>query len=176
MPAAIHALVIFRPLAIYLSKRLTVTALYLGLCTRGCVTRSGGCVLIVSAETINTQPPERVTQPRVHRPKYKAVTVKRLLKYIASGLNITKACIAAGIDRRTYYVWRVSHPELDSLLEKAREECRLRALAAIKVAAKDDWRAMVEFLKLSYHNDYQRNGNTVNVGVQGNASIEVTDV
>jgi len=76
---------------------------------------------------------------------YTPPTVMRLLDAVADGLNLSQACIAAGIGRRTMYDWQKKYPRLLKRLEEAREQARQKALATIKRFGETDYKAAAEF-------------------------------
>jgi hypothetical protein len=101
--------------------------------------------------------------------KYEPDTIGRLLVGLADGLPIKSACIIAGIGVSTLADWREKYPELEQRMAEAREKARQQALQRIKRAAKDDWRAAVAWLRLTFPDDYRRLSNTsveVNTAVQ----------
>jgi hypothetical protein len=101
--------------------------------------------------------------------KYEPDTVGRLLAGLADGLPIKSACIIAGIGVSTLADWREKYPKLEERMAEAREVARQKMLQRIKRAAKDDWRAAAEWLRLTFPADYRRASNTsveVNTAVQ----------
>jgi hypothetical protein len=114
-----------------------------------------------------------VKQSRGKPTKFRAKTVRRLLKCISNGLEIGQACKAAGIGTSTLHDWKQEYPDLVPLLDKAREQAREKALSAIKDIAErqDDYKAWESFLRYSFAADYQRGGQ-INV----NASTTVQPV
>jgi hypothetical protein len=66
---------------------------------------------------------------------------------------------------------------LESRMEAAREEARQKALEGIKAAGQKDWRALAEWLKLTFPE--HRQGNNINVsataGVQQATEVVVTE-
>lgn len=117
------------------------------------------------------------SENRAGRPtKYEPETVERLLTGIADGLTQKQACIASGICENTLAAWREKHPELEERLTQAREQARQKALAGIRAAgegAKGDWRALAEFLRLSFQADYRRDAS---VNVSAAATVQRTDI
>ena len=62
--------------------------------------------------------------------------------------------------------WLLADPNLVDDIETARENARSRSLRAIQRAGRTDWRAHVEFLKLSFQmGKTEQQSQTVNVGV-----------
>ena len=66
--------------------------------------------------------------------KYTPEAVKGLLTALTRGLTQKQACKALAICENTLATWRRQHPELNPLMEAAREKVRLEALKNIKVA------------------------------------------
>jgi hypothetical protein len=93
---------------------------------------------------------------------------------IEDGLNIKQACIANGIHPRTFYDWRIENPDIEAAFETARETCRQRALAQLKRFGGDDYRALLEWLRLSYA-EY-RYGNGPSINVSAGVAVEITDL
>jgi hypothetical protein len=89
---------------------------------------------------------------------------KRLLGHLKRGLNQTQALKATGISRTAFANWLLADPNLVDDIETARENARSRSLRAIQRAGREDWRAHVEFLKLSFGMGKTQE-QTVNVGV-----------
>ncbi len=102
--------------------------------------------------------------------KYEPERVERLLTGLADGLTQKQACIASEIFENTLAAWREKHPELEERLTQAREQARQKALAGIRAAgegAEGDWRALAEFLRLSFQADYRKDAHVnVNASVQ----------
>ena len=101
--------------------------------------------------------------------KYTPETLDTLLAAIADGLTINQSCVAARISKQCFREWRERFPEFAEALEQAREQARQNALATIKAAGAQDWRAAEAFLKLSFQKDYRAGHNTnvqVNTGTQ----------
>ena len=101
--------------------------------------------------------------------KYEPETIDRLLAGLADGLPIKSACIIAGIGVSTLADWREKYPKLEERMTEAREVARQKMLQRIKRAAKDDWRAAVAWLQLTFPADYRRASKTsveVNTAVQ----------
>jgi hypothetical protein len=101
--------------------------------------------------------------------KYEPDTIGRLLAGLADGLPIKSACIIAGIGVSTLADWREKYPKLEERMAEAREVARQKMLQRIKRAAKHDWRAAAEWLRLTFPADYRRASNTsveVNTAVQ----------
>jgi hypothetical protein len=92
--------------------------------------------------------------------KYEPKTIERLCIGLADGLPIKSACIVASISVSTLADWRGKYPELEERMSEAREVARQKMLQRIKQAAKDDWRAAAEWLRLTFPNDYRKPSNT----------------
>jgi hypothetical protein len=72
-------------------------------------------------------------------------------------MPIKGACIVAGIGVTTLAEWREQYPGLEVRFNEARERARQKELRKIKDAGERDWRASVEWLKLTFPNDYRPN-------------------
>jgi hypothetical protein len=83
-------------------------------------------------------------------------TLRRLLKAIAKGMPLSGACTVAGITTTTLAEWRNEFPQIEELVELAREQLREKLLERIEVASADDWRASDAMLKLAYAQDYRK--------------------
>ena len=116
---------------------------------------------------------ELIASAKGGRPtKYEPEAVERLLSALADGLTQKQACIASGICENTLAAWREKHPELEEQLMQAREQSRRKALAGIRAAgegAKGDWRALAEFLRLSFQADYRKDAN---VNVNASSTVQ----
>ena len=93
--------------------------------------------------------------------KYSPSVVDRLLASLAAGLTQKQACMACGICENTLAAWRKQYPDLEPRIESAREVARQTALEGIKTAGEKDWRALAEWLKLTFA-EY-RSGHNINV-------------
>ena len=98
---------------------------------------------------------------------YKPETAERLLAALRAGLTHKQACLACGISQSTLANWREQFPDLESRMEAAREEARQKALEGIKAAGQKDWRALAEWLKLTFPE--HRQGNNINVSATATA-------
>jgi len=108
--------------------------------------------------------------------KYSETLIKKLLSFISDGLNNKQACQAVGIGETTLREWRAAHEGLEERLQAAREVLRAKVLGQIRAAGAKDWRAHVEFLRLSFSEDRFGSGPTnVNVALQNNISLEERD-
>jgi hypothetical protein len=58
-------------------------------------------------------------------------------------------------------------------MNAAREEARQSALEGIKTAGEKDWRALAEWLKLTFPE--HRQGHNINVSATAGASVQITD-
>jgi hypothetical protein len=96
----------------------------------------------------------------------------RLLTAPADGLTQSQACIACGIGKQTLDDWRERYPELEPQLQAARKQARQNALAKIKEAAENDWRAAEAFLRLSFFPNYNQ-GHNINVNATATAQTAV---
>ena len=93
--------------------------------------------------------------------KYSPAVVDRLLAALAAGLTQKQACMTCGISENTLSAWRKEYPELEPQMDIAREQARKKALEGIKTAGEKDWRALAEWLKLTFA-EY-RSGHNINV-------------
>jgi hypothetical protein len=75
--------------------------------------------------------------------------------------------MACGICENTFSAWRKHYPDLEPRIEAAREVARQTALEGIKAAGKKDWRALAEWLKLTFP-EY-RSGHNINVNATASA-------
>jgi hypothetical protein len=78
-------------------------------------------------------------------------------------MPIKGACVVAGIGVTTLAEWREKRPEIEQLIDEARELARQKALQAIRAAGEKDWRASAEWLRLTFPADYRGNANKVEV-------------
>ena len=101
---------------------------------------------------------DELNKSGVGRPtKYSEETIARLCEALADGMPIKAACVVAGIGVTTLNEWRDKYPEIEESMSQARERYREKALQTIKKAIdKDDWRAAVAALKLSFP-EYREN-------------------
>ena len=99
--------------------------------------------------------------------KYNPETVSKLLDALRAGLTHKQACLACGIGQSTLADWREQYPDLEPRMEAAREEARQRALEGIKAAGEKDWRALAEWLKLTFPE--HRSGHSINVNATASA-------
>src|SRR5262249_22072438 len=126
----------------------------------------GNSAIIVSGEE----------QGKPGRPtKYDPQTVDKLLAALRVGLTHKQACLACGISQSTLADWRERYPDLEPRMEAAREEARQKALEGIKDAGQKDWRALAEWLKLTFPE--HRTGHSINVSASATAqqAVAVTD-
>jgi hypothetical protein len=98
---------------------------------------------------------------------YKPETVERLLDALRAGLTHKQACLACGISQSTLANWREQFPDLESRMDAAREEARQKALEGIKAAGQKDWRALAEWLKLTFPE--HRQSSSINVSAMATA-------
>jgi len=105
--------------------------------------------------------------------KYDPQTVDKLLAALRAGLTHKQACLACGIGQSTLADWRERYPELEPHMDAAREEARQKALEGIKSAGEKDWRALAEWLKLTFPE--HRQGHNINVSATAGAAVQVTD-
>jgi hypothetical protein len=103
------------------------------------------------------QPPGKPGRPTLYTPE----TIEKLLNALSAGLTHKQACLACGIDQSTLTNWRERYPDLEPRMEEAREEARQKALEGIKTAGEKDWRALAEWLKLTFPE--HRPGHNINV-------------
>jgi hypothetical protein len=113
------------------------------------------------------QPPGKPGRPTLYTPE----TIEKLLNALSAGLTHKQACLACGIDQSTLANWRERYPDLEPRMEAAREEARQKALEGIKAAGENDWRALAEWLKLTFPE--HRPGHSINVSATANAQQAV---
>ena len=106
--------------------------------------------------------------------KYDPQTVDKLLDALRAGLTHKQACLACGIGQSTLADWRERYLELEPRMDAASEEARQKALEGIKDAGQKDWRALAEWLKLTFPE--HRSGYNINVSATAGAAVQVTDV
>jgi hypothetical protein len=87
--------------------------------------------------------------------------VQKLLAALSAGLTHKQACLACGISQATLIDWRERYPDLEPRMEAARETARQTALQGIKTAGEKDWRALAEWLKLTFPE--HRQGSNINI-------------
>jgi hypothetical protein len=126
----------------------------------------------MNTESAENNEPMAVEQHgKAGRPsKYNEDTIERLLAGLADGLPIKSACIIAGIGVSTLAEWREKYPALEERMAEAREVARQKMLQRIKRAAKDDWRAAAEWLRLTFPADYRRPAS--NTAVEVNTAVQ----
>jgi hypothetical protein len=81
--------------------------------------------------------------------------------------------MATGICENTLSTWRKEYPDLNPRIEAAREAARQTALEGIRTAGEKDWRALAEWLKLTFP-EY-RAGHNINVTAQQTTVIVSDD-
>ena len=84
--------------------------------------------------------------------------------------------MACGICENTLATWRKHYDDLDPRIDAAREVARQTALEGIKTAGEKDWRALAEWLKLTFP-EY-RSGSSINVNATAmtdNRTVVVTE-
>ena len=102
--------------------------------------------------------------------------VDRLLASLDAGLTQKQACMACGICENTLATWRKQYDDLDPRIDAAREVARQTTLEGIKTAGEKDWRALAEWLKLTFL-EY-RSGSSINVNataMNDNRTVVVTE-
>jgi len=87
---------------------------------------------------------------------------------LGSGLTLDQAARASGISHDTLKRWRDDMPEFAAKVDAARDIARQDALDRLKTAGKQDWRAISEWLRLTFAEYRIGNGPTVNVGIGRN--------
>ena len=107
--------------------------------------------------------------------KFSPKLISKLLSYIKDGLNLKQACQAVGIGETTLREWRQQHEGLEERLEAARETMRAKILKQIKEAGAKDYRALVEYLRLSFPEYRYGAGQNVNIALQQNMSVSDPD-
>jgi len=132
--------------------------------TEDCAEQSGSAVSAI------------IVANKAGRPtKYEPEMLDKLLAALADGLTIKQACLACGICENTLATWREKHLELEPRLTEARETARRKALAGIRKAGEDDWRALEAFLRMSFQADYRRDGSNVQVSQTVQAAVVLTE-
>jgi Transposase len=130
------------------------------------------------SEAITGQPEgnsEIVETGKAGRPtKYSSAVVARLLASLAAGLTQKQACMATGICENTLSTWRKEYPDLNPRIEAAREVARQTALEGIRTAGEKDWRALAEWLKLTFPEYRSGHNITVNASAQA-GTVVVSD-
>jgi hypothetical protein len=107
---------------------------------------------------------------------YKPETVGELLAALRAGITHKQACLACGIGQRTLAGWRRKHRELGPQMEAAREIARQKALEGIKKAGEKGWRALAEWLKLTFPEYRQNSSINVSAGaVNDNRTVVITE-
>ena len=110
----------------------------------------------------------------VGRPtKFSSSVVDALCEALGDGMPIKGACVVAGISVTTLAEWREKYPQIEQLMNEAREHARQKALQRIKSAGEKDWRAEAEWLRLSFPADYRVSGNKIEVSATASASAAV---
>jgi len=109
---------------------------------------------------------------QVGRPsKFTEETIEHLCDAIAAGMPMKGACVVAGVGVTTLNEWRERYPDLEERILDARENARLKALQAIKVAGGKDWRAHAEWLRLTFPADYRGSGGKIAISATAIANV-----
>jgi hypothetical protein len=103
-----------------------------------------------------------------------------LIKLLRSGVFITHACNAVGINPDTYYDWmkkgekatKGTYRQFYLDVRKARAEAIIRNVATIQKAAPDSWRAAAWWLERSCPAEFGKRGVEVNMA-QHNSRMQV---
>jgi hypothetical protein len=122
-----------------------------------------GAAIAVIPVKPSGKPPSKGGRPTLYTPE----TTQKLLSALSAGLTHKQACLACGIDQSTLANWRERYPDLEPRMEAAREEARQKALEGIKTAGAKDWRALAEWLKLTFPE--HRPGHNINVSASATA-------
>jgi len=104
--------------------------------------------------------------------KYDPETVAKLLGAFRAGLTHKQACLACGIGQSTLADWRERYPDLEPRMEAAREEARQKALEGILAAGEKEWRALAEWLRLTFPE--HRQGHSINVSATADAAMQMS--
>jgi hypothetical protein len=95
-------------------------------------------------------PPKTPGRPTLRTPE----TENILLEAAETGAPIKACCATARISYETFRTWCMSDPELAFQFYQARERGRVNALSILQQAAKEDWRAAAEWLRLAHRSEY----------------------
>jgi hypothetical protein len=101
-------------------------------------------------KTVKTIQPRQPGRPT----KRTDETLRILFEAAATGAPIKSCCAAARISVETLNTWKESDPTIQTQFDEARERGRVEALAALKKAISQDWRAGAEWLRLSFRAEY----------------------
>jgi hypothetical protein len=114
--------------------------------------------------------------------------LERIAYHIRTGLSITNACRAAGIQPAVFYYWKVNatkgkepYKKHWAIMEQARYEGEALLAKRVFDAAKTDWRAAITILERRHPEDWSKNENH-KVSVEGKieqkieASINMNDL
>jgi hypothetical protein len=88
--------------------------------------------------------------------KYDEVHVELLIEALQKGATINGACAVGGITRKTYEVWKKTHPEFTEKIEFAIEKWRNLNAKIIQKAALTDWKAAAWLLERRDPENYGR--------------------
>jgi hypothetical protein len=89
------------------------------------------------------------------RPTLRTPEIENILIEAAeTGAPIKACCATARISYETFRAWCMSDPELAFQFYQARERGRVNALSILQQAAKEDWRAAAEWLRLAHRESY----------------------
>ena len=91
---------------------------------------------------------------------------------LRAGLTHKQACLACGISQSTLANWRERYPDSEPRMEAARETARQAALEGIRTAGEKDWRALNEWLKLTFP-EYRQAGAKVEVNTNAQAGVGI---
>jgi transposase-like protein len=98
-----------------------------------------------------------------HTASRSALALPKILLALSAGLTQEQAAKAVGINRTTLHRWREAMPEFAANVDAAREHARQEALERLRAAGKQDWKAISEWLRLSFAEYRTGNGPSVNV-------------
>jgi hypothetical protein len=89
------------------------------------------------------------------RPSIRTPEIENILIEAAeTGAPIKPCCATARISYETFRTWCMADPELADRFHEARERGRVNALSILQQAAKKDWRAAAEWLRLAHRESY----------------------
>src|SRR4051794_22477989 len=110
------------------------------------------------------------------RPTKLTVAVRdRLVAAIRAGNYADAACLSAGISSSTYYRWLERgerepagiYHELWEAVRQAEGEAEVFAVAILRRAMNDDWRAAIAYLERRYPGRWRRHSSTELTGPDG---------
>ena len=88
--------------------------------------------------------------------KLTAEMAKYITDALGRGISIKRACIAAGVDRKSYYNWCKANGQFFHMATRAKIRGEVSLLGHIENAAATDWRAAEALLKCMYPARYAK--------------------